>query len=250
MAYQQLPTIKANVDRFDADVREKGSYAYTSEKVSARAANRRISDAIAEAYDFKGKTILDLGCGDGAYSLEFAQLGVRRVLGVDPAHAAIAAAQAAARDQGVDQVIQFEVGNIYDLDQYLKHGNFDCIILRGVLHHLPDPARAIAGMRGFDGTIIVLEPNGGNPVLKLLERFSRYHIEHEERSFVPGLIRSWLTAAGFDIDSSKVVNLVPFFCPDWMVPILQAVERPIEKLPLVREIVCGQSIIVAGRKAV
>jgi 2-polyprenyl-3-methyl-5-hydroxy-6-metoxy-1,4-benzoquinol methylase len=52
--------------------------AYTAES-SAQLANARISQSIAESYDFSGKRILDLGCGDGTYTLEFL-LGAMRFL--------------------------------------------------------------------------------------------------------------------------------------------------------------------------
>jgi 2-polyprenyl-3-methyl-5-hydroxy-6-metoxy-1,4-benzoquinol methylase len=238
---------KNNVRQFDSDVMERGSYAYTTERLSARTANGRISRSIAEAYDFTGKTVLDLGCGDGAYTVEFPALGVREIVGVDPASVAIDAATARAEALGLGGVVRFETGNIYALDDYLADRRFDCIVLRGVLHHLPDPARAIAGLSAFQGTILIVEPNGNNPVLKMLERYSRYHIEHEERSFSPALIRRWLASAGFDVLSSRVVNLVPFFCPDWMVSLLHTAERPVERLPLLRDIACGQSVIVARK---
>lgn len=240
--------MKRNVHQFDDDVADGGSYIYTAERRSARAANARLSRCISEAYDFTGKSVLDIGCGDGAYTVEYPALGVSRVVGLDPAEGAIQAAKARAASLGLAEITRFEVGNIYALDTMLKDQQFDCIILRGVLHHLPDPARAIAGLAGFHGTLIIAEPNGNNPVLKLLERFSRYHIEHEERSFAPSLIHRWLGRAGFRVEQSRLVNLVPFFCPDWAVSPLQWAEWPIERLPLVRDIACGQSIILA-RKA-
>lgn len=248
MTQEQDITIKKNVSQFDEDVRQTASYAYTTERLSARLANSRISKCIATSFDFTGKTVLDLGCGDGTYTLEFPALGVKEVVGVDPAAVAIEAANAKAHKLGIDPTAKFEVGNIYALESYLADNRFDCIVLRGVLHHLPDPARAIAGLAGFSGTIVVLEPNGSNPVLKLLEKYSRYHIEHEERSFTPALIRSWLTAAGFQVYSSKVLNLVPMFCPGWMAKMLRVVEPIVECLPLVRDIACGQSIIVANKR--
>lgn len=247
MTQTSSPTTKQNVRRFDEDVREQGGYAYTGDRLSARLANARISRSIADSFDFRGASVLDLGCGDGAYTVEFAALGVRHVLGLDPAAVAIDAAQARATAMGVANTVSFEVGNIYALDNYLTSGRFDCIVIRGVLHHLPDPARALAGLSAFDGTVVILEPNGSNPVLKLLERFSRYHIEHEERSFRPGLICTWLTAAGLRVRSCRVLNLVPFFCPDPMARALRAVEPLVERVPLVRDIACGQTIIVAGR---
>lgn len=247
MTQMQDVTTKKNVSQFDEDVRKTGSYAYTAERLSACFANSRISECIAQSYDFSGKTVLDLGCGDGTYTLEFPTLGVKEVVGVDPAGVAIEAANAKARKLGVDTTVKFEVGNIYALEPYLAGNYFDCIVLRGVLHHLPDPARAIAGLVAFGGTIVVLEPNGNNPVLKLLEKYSRYHIEHEERSFAPALIHTWLTAAGFCVSSSKVLNLVPMFCPDWMAKVLRVVGTIVERLPLVRDIACGQVVIVARK---
>jgi 2-polyprenyl-3-methyl-5-hydroxy-6-metoxy-1,4-benzoquinol methylase len=240
-------TIKKNVSQFDKDVQQTGSYAYTAERLSASIANARFSECIASSYDFKNKTVLDLGCGDGTYTLEYAKLGVAKVVGVDPASAAIEVANAKAKKLGVDTTVTFEVGNIYALEDYLADNKFDCIALRGVLHHLPDPERAIAGLAAFKGTIIVLEPNGNNPVLKLLEKYSRYHVEHEERSFSPKLIHAWFTAAGFTIKSSKVFNLVPMFCPDWMAKLLLVAGPLVEHIPLLRDIACGQSLIVAKK---
>lgn len=246
MSRQQ--TTKKNVSQFNKDVRVTGSYAYTADKLSAVLANGRMTAAIAEAYPFANKRVLDLGCGDGTYSVEFAGLGVASVLGIDPAAAAIEAAVARARTLGVDDRVRFAVGNIYELGSLLDEGGFDVIVLRGVLHHLPDPGRAIAGLADFKGAILVLEPNGLNPVLKLLERFSRYHVEHEERSFLPGTIRSWLKSAGYRIQRSSVINIIPFFCPDWMARMLDRLGPFVERFPVVRSVACGQSVILAIRE--
>ena len=241
------PSVKQNVHRFDKDVRDTGGYAYTGDRLSARLANARISRGIFESFDFSGAAVLDLGCGDGAYTVDFATIGARQVVGIDPAEGAIEAARDRARALGVSDIVTFEVGDIYTLDEYLAPGRFDCIVIRGVLHHLPDPARALAGLSAFRGTVVVLEPNGNNPVLKLLERFSRYHVEHEERSFRPGQISNWLTAAGFTMRSSGVINLVPMFCPDMMAKVCRCVEPIVEGIPFIRDIACGQRIMVAIR---
>jgi 2-polyprenyl-3-methyl-5-hydroxy-6-metoxy-1,4-benzoquinol methylase len=247
MIQERDVTINRNVSQFEEDVRRTGSYAYTVERLSARLVNARFSKCIDRSFAFAGRTVLDIGCGDGTYTLEFPTFGVKEVVGVDPAGMAIEAANAKSRKLRLDAKVKFEVGNIYALAPYLAGNHFDCIVLRGVLHHLPDPPRAIAGLATFTGTMVVLEPNGNNPVLKLLEKYSRYHIEHEERSFTPAQIRSWLTVAGFRVRSCKVFNLVPMFCPDRIAKLLCAVGPIVERLPMVRDIVCGQSIIVARR---
>ncbi len=95
--------------------------------------------------------------------------------------------------------------------------------------------------------MILLEPNGNNPVLKILENLSRYHIEHEERSFSPARIRLWLREAGFNVRSSQVVNVVPMFCPDSMARVLNTLAPIVEGIPGLRNVVCGQSLIVSHR---
>lgn len=247
MTQQDNVIAKRNVDRFNSDVTSTGSYAYTGSRLSSRLANGRISDAIRSAYDFRGKRILDLGCGDGSYTVELSAFGAEDVLGIDPAAVAIEAARHRVASLQLADRVHFETGNIYALDDLLKHRHFDCIVLRGVLHHLPDPARAIAGLAEFKGSVIVLEPNGLNPVLKLLERFSRYHIEHEERSFTPGQIRRWLSDAGLQVRHEELINLVPFFCPEWMARLLRWLEPWVERTPALRAIACGQTLISARR---
>jgi len=239
--------IKDNVYRFDDDVRNTGSYAYTAEKLSAQFANERISRAIAQSYEFLGKRVLDLGCGDGTYTLEFPSLGAIEVLGIDPAEIAVEAASRRAKNTELGAVVSFEVGNIYALKEQIGDRYFDCVIMRGVLHHLPDPQKAIDCISLLANTVIILEPNGYSPVLKLLERFSRYHIEHEERSFFPGTIKSWCESAGLGVTVIEHLNLVPMFCPDWMAKICRRIESIVEKTPGLREIGCGQCIIVANR---
>lgn len=247
MKTQDEKIIKDNVHRFDDDVRKSGSYVYTSEKLSARLANARISESIAKSYDFSGKRILDLGCGDGTYTLEFPALNAMDVLGIDPAEVAVEAANRRARNAGLDGVVRFEVGNIYALKEQLGDRTFDCVVLRGVLHHLPDPKKAIDCIAALANTVIILEPNGYNPVLKLLERFSSYHVEHEERSFLSSTIKTWCESAGLKVEKIGYLNLVPMFCPDWMAKACRSVEPLVESIPLVREIACGQCIIVAKR---
>lgn len=241
-------SVKDNVRRFENDVRERGSYAYTTQKLSCRYSNAEMSRAIYSSYEFAGKRVLDLGCGDGTYTMDFAEWGAASVLGVDPATAAVESAKVKSKLLGREGVVRFRVGNIYDFEDIAREaGNFDCIILRGVLHHLPDPEVAIAGLSKFPCAVIILEPNGSNPVLKILERFSKYHIEHEERSFTVRTISKWLNTAGFTIKSARPINLVPFFCPDWMARPLYFLGPIVERMPIIRNFVCGRLVFVAQK---
>ena len=60
---------KQNIDQFDEDASRQGYYTYRGQQVSATLATKRISRGIAANYNFTGKRVLDLGCGDGIYTL-------------------------------------------------------------------------------------------------------------------------------------------------------------------------------------
>lgn len=219
-------------------------------RLSCFIANTSISQAIYQAYHFKNRRVLDIGCGDGTYTFEFFDQGVMQIVGVDPAVKSIECANVkiANLDNASRRKISFVVGNIYELKE-MEWGinHFDCIVLRGVLHHLPDAGNAIATLSDFRGTILVLEPNGWNPVLKVLEKVSAYHRAHEEQSFLPSTICGWLAEAGFINQSVRFINCVPMFCPDWMARLALAATPFIERLPLVRVFGCGQQLIVARK---
>lgn len=237
-------TIKQNVSVFSHDVSEGGSYAYTKERLSSVLANERITHALAALYPMRDKRLLDIGCGDGTYSLELIRRGASFVKGVEPSGAAVTTATKKAKDAGLAGQCHFMVGNIYNLE-ITEH--FDCIVLRGVLHHLPDAGAALRAIAPFADNILIVEPNGTNPVVKIIEKTSRYHIEHEEQSFLFLTIRTWLRDAGFSRIVCAYVNLVPMFCPDWMAKICKAIEPIVENIPFVRKIFCGQYVIFASK---
>jgi hypothetical protein len=75
--------------------------------------------------------------------------------------------------------------------------------------------------------------------LKLIERFSRYHREHGEKSYAPSLLRRWIRELGGTIEREQYAGLVPFFCPDWMATGLKAIEPAIEAMPAARQLSCA-----------
>jgi SAM-dependent methyltransferase len=82
---------------------------------------------------FRGKLVLEGGCGKGRHTRLAAGWGAREVVGVDLS-AAVETAYAATRDLANAHVVQ---ADIYRLP--LARGAFDYAFSVGVLHHLPDP---------------------------------------------------------------------------------------------------------------
>jgi tRNA (mo5U34)-methyltransferase len=98
---------------------------------------RNFSSAIPA--DLAGKTVLDIGCNAGFYSLEMKRRGAERVLGLDTVDDYLAQAHFAAEISGLD--IEFRKLSVYDVGAL--HEKFDIVIFMGVLYHLRHPLLAL-----------------------------------------------------------------------------------------------------------
>ena len=235
--------VKKNVTEFDRDISDHNGYQYTNsdKDISKYMSNSRTSAAITNSTCFSGKKVLDIGCGDGVFTLELMRAGAASVLGVDPASNAIESAKRRALAAGMEGRVRFEAVNLYDLEG--RGEQFDIAVLRGVLHHVPLPEKAVAVAAAVADELIILEPNGCNPVLKLIERFSAYHRLHEEQSFLPSTIDRWLERAGKTPTNRQLINLVPLFCPPAAARILKILEPIVEATPVLRLFGCGQYLV-------
>ena len=92
-----------------------------------------------------GQRLLDVGCGPGTITLDLARrILPGEVVGVDREEMALAAARAAACEQGITNVT-FEIGDAYRLDH--PTASFDVVHVHQVLQHLSDPVAALIEMR-------------------------------------------------------------------------------------------------------
>jgi SAM-dependent methyltransferase len=233
-------TKSESVEAFNRDVDSNAGYLYTNNaRVSSVLANRRLTDGVLASADFRGKRVLDVGCGDGTFTRElFVRGGLASIHGVDRAERAVEVGRARAGASAVT----FDVASADSLP--MADASFDVAHLRGVLHHMDDPLRGLREAMRVARLVVVTEPNGYNPVLKVLERVSPYHREHGERSFFPTKLRGWARELGGSVRSVCFLGLVPFFCPDPMARALKAVEPFVEYTPVVRSICCGTYILV------
>ena len=227
-----------NINTFRSDVITNGGYQYSkTEKLSSKLSSTRTSKIIHQMLGcVNGKRIIDIGCGDGVFTEELLALKPAFVTGVDPNDAAIAVAK---KNMAYIKNIEFHVMDIYKIPRIKK---YDIAIIRGVLHHLYQVEKAIEIICNVADEIIVVEPNGYNPILKIIEKISPYHILHEEKSYSPKKLNTWFENSGGIVEKSTYVGFVPIFCPDFLAKILNFFEPYIEKTPLLRNFSCGQYI--------
>ena len=225
------------VDPFDADVRANAGYRYTTNaSTSSVLANERLTALTRSLVDLRGRRVIDVGCGDGTYTHElFGATAPAEMVGVDAAAEAIGLARD--RYGAAAPALRFEVADAGALP--FAAARFDVAVVRGLLHHVAEPARALAEVSRVAAEVCVIEPNGYNPVLKVIERVSAYHRAHQERSFAAARVRRWIRDLGGVIEAEAYAGLVPFFCPRPLALVLKTIEPAVEALPVGRQLACA-----------
>lgn len=89
--------------------------------------------------DLTGKTVLDIGCNGGFYSLEMKRRNAAHVVGVDHDPHYLRQAAFAAEQTGLD--LELHQMSVYDVAGLNRR--FDLVIFTGVLYHLRHPLLAL-----------------------------------------------------------------------------------------------------------
>ncbi|MFY9462921.1 MAG: class I SAM-dependent methyltransferase, partial [Candidatus Sungiibacteriota bacterium] len=132
------------------------SHHYTKLRLAGKNLASDRAAVIAEL-SWKGKTVLDIGCGTGETAYLIAKKAARRVVGLDYSAEAIAVATAAYQQVN----LFFEKKDIKDMKE-----KFDVIITMGTLEHIDDPLALLKKCKSMlnpGGSIIITSPNWSNP---------------------------------------------------------------------------------------
>lgn len=95
----------------------------------------------AQGGSLRGKTVLDIACNSGFWSLQCALLGAE-VTGFDSRPELIEQANLLKSITGLDNV-EFRTMNFWDIDRTLQGRTFDVVLCLGILYHLPKPLQAL-----------------------------------------------------------------------------------------------------------
>jgi ubiquinone/menaquinone biosynthesis C-methylase UbiE len=120
---------------------------------------------------YKGKKVLDYGCGDGDVAVFLAKNGIEMV-GIDIADIRIKKARQLAQKEGMNSEVAFFVMDAEKTE--FPNNYFDGIICTGVLHHLEieKAFKEMARILKPEGTIICNEPLAYNPIFQLYRKLT------------------------------------------------------------------------------
>jgi 2-polyprenyl-3-methyl-5-hydroxy-6-metoxy-1,4-benzoquinol methylase len=192
----------------------------------------RVEPHIPEFADFprwRGKKVLEIGCGIGTDTMNFARHGAE-VTAVDLSEESLAVARQRAAVFGLEDHIRFYQANAERLGEVLPAEKYDLVYSFGVIHHTPHPERVIEQVRSFlkpGGTLKVMVYHRWSwKVLWILLSYGRGQFwraasliaTHSEAqtgcpvtyTYSRGEGRRWLGRHGFDIADVRVDHIFKY----------------------------------------
>lgn len=114
--------------------------------------------SFAEFERWRGKKVLEIGCGIGTDTVNFARHGAE-VTAVDLSENSLALARQRAKVFGLEDRIRFYHGNAEKLSEFVPLDQYDLVYSFGVIHHTPHPERVLREIRKYikpEGTVKIM----------------------------------------------------------------------------------------------
>lgn len=102
----------------------------------------------AEFERWKGKKVLEIGCGIGTASISFARCGAQ-VTAVDLTEKSLEIARQRVAASGLEGNVRFFQADAENLSDYVPAEKYDLVYSFGVIHHTPHPERVIEQIRKY-----------------------------------------------------------------------------------------------------
>ena len=136
-----------DAERFDAIYEaKKGPVAAFIDNYWRGVVQKRLELNVEKLRPFKGKKILDVGCGSGRFCIAYAREGAEKVIGIDFAQGMIEIADRLANDAGVADKCEFIIGTFPD-DIDPADAPFDGCTGNGFFDYVEHPVPIITAMR-------------------------------------------------------------------------------------------------------
>jgi ubiquinone/menaquinone biosynthesis C-methylase UbiE len=175
-----------------------------------------------------GARVADLGCGSGVFTDLLHNLGYDAV-GLDISPKLIALGRAKYPN------VEFHEGDVEHLP--FATGSLDGVLLSGLVHHLPDPARCadeVFRVLKPGGSFVAFDPNRMNPFMYLYrDRSSPFYssvgVTENERPVLAQQIAAVFRRSGFKVGTDYISDLNYRYLASsklrWMLPAYNAIDR-------------------------
>ncbi|MGD1092399.1 MAG: class I SAM-dependent methyltransferase [Bryobacteraceae bacterium] len=197
-----------------------------------------VESHIPEFADFekwRGKKVLEIGCGIGTDTINFARYGAQ-VTAVDLSEASLAVARKRAEIFGFQDRIQFIQADAEHLTDYVPVEPYDLIYSFGVIHHTPHPEQVTGQIRRYlkpGTTVKIMVYNRWSwKVLWILcgygkgkfWRLNQLIAENSEAQtgcpvtyvYSRGEGRQWLESHGLRVTETRVDHIFPYRIADYV----------------------------------
>jgi len=187
----------------------------------------------AEFSRWSAKRVLEVGCGIGTDTINFARAGAR-VTAVDLSSNSLQVAKQRAELFGLADRIEFHQADAESLDSVVQVAPYDLLYSFGVVHHTPHPDRALAQMRryaapGGEAKVMVYNRlswkvagivlRSGGRIWDTDDLVARYSEAQTgcpvTYAYSPNGARRLLEGAGFRVTKVAVDHIFPYRVPDY-----------------------------------
>jgi 2-polyprenyl-3-methyl-5-hydroxy-6-metoxy-1,4-benzoquinol methylase len=189
----------------------------------------------AEFGNWRGRKVLEIGCGIGTDTINFARAGAQ-VTAVDLSTKSLELARQRAEIYGLSDRVRFYEANAERLSQVIPPEPYDLVYSFGVIHHTPQPERVIEQIRQHyvrPGTTLklmvyyryawkvfwILATYGKGAFWRLDELIAR----HSEAQTGCPITYSYskrdfrrLLGSGFEVNEMRVEHIFPYRIPDYV----------------------------------
>lgn len=185
----------------------------------------------AEFKKWKGKKVLEIGCGIGSDTINFARAGAQ-VTAVDLSTESLALAKKRAEVFGLDN-ITFYQANAEQLSDYVPVERYDLVYSFGVIHHTPHPERVIEQIHKYmdkdsifkimvyyrtSWKVFWMQLKYGKKKGETLDELIARYSEAETGcpvtySYTTETVKAFLK--GFEIIDTKIDHIFPYSIPEY-----------------------------------
>ncbi len=182
---------------------------YSHENRGAHIFNRMFRPDLYERYRFtftncgpiEGASVLDIGCGTGRYSIEFARRGASKVVGIDFSEKMVDFSHRSSEQMAVQDRCSFLCA---DLMSFPTTESFDIVVAIGFFDYISDPQTALNRISLLTGGSLIASFPRNLPVWGLQRRI-RYHLLKNcpIYNYTETQLHSLLANAGFEKIQTK-----------------------------------------------